>query len=156
MKNRILRKPQTLGIYPSRPEFLKAKRPMTVWLEMDESGLDPFRAYEQLTGPNSFLLESIGGTSRYSFIGMNPDLVFRSKGTDIEIEGASGKTVFQENPVETLKKLLFSRMTVRHDRLPPFFGGAVGMFGFDLVKFYERLPQHAVDDLYLPDLCLLF
>ncbi len=156
MKNRILRKPQTLGIYPSRSEFLNAKRPMTVWLEMDESGLDPFKVFERLAGLNSFLLESVGGTSRYSFIGMNPVLVFRSKGTDIEIEGASGKTVFQANPVEMLKKLLFSKRTTRHCRLPPFFGGAVGLFGFDLVKFYERLPQHAVDDLYLPDLCLLF
>lgn len=129
---------------------------MTVWLEMDKSGLDPFRAYERLAGPNSFLLESVRGTSHYSFIGMNPDLIFRSKGTDIEIEGASGKTVFQANPIEMLKKLLFSRMMTRHDLLPPFWGGAAGLFGFDLVKFYERLPQHAVDDLYLPDLCLLF
>jgi len=156
MKTRILSKPQTLGIYPSRSEFLRAKRPMTIWLEMDASRLDPFRAYQRLAGPNSFLLESGCGTSRYSFIGMNPDLVFRSKGTAIEIGCASGKTVFQANPVEILKKLLFSRVMPRHDRLPPFFGGAVGLFGFDLVKFYERLPQHAVDDLCLPDLCLLF
>ncbi|HXC62564.1 MAG TPA: anthranilate synthase component I family protein, partial [Nitrospiria bacterium] len=107
-------------------------------------------------GSNSFLLESVGGTSRYSFIGVNPDFVFRSKGTSIEIEGAFGKTAFQANPVEMLKKLLFSRMATRHHRLPPFFGGAVGLFGFDLVKFYERLPQHAMDDLDLPDLCFLF
>lgn len=156
MKNRILRKPQTLGIYPSRSEFLKAKRPMTVWLEMDESGLDPFRAYEQLTGPNSFLLESVGGASRYSFIGTDPFLVFRSKGTDIEIQGAPGKTVYQAHPLEMLNKLMSSLAITRHSRLPPFFGGAVGLLGFDLVKFYERLPQHAVDDLCLPDLCLLF
>src|SRR6266581_3843485 len=100
MKNRILHKPQTVGIYPSRSEFFKAKSPITVWLEMDESGLDPFRVYERLTGSNSFLLESVGGSSRYSFIGINPDLVFRSKGPAVEIEGASGKTVFQTNPVE--------------------------------------------------------
>jgi para-aminobenzoate synthetase component 1 len=156
MKNRILGKPQTLGIYPSQSEFLNAICPTTVWLEMDASGLDPFKIFERIAGPNSLLLESVGGSSRYSFIGINPDLIFRSKGTGIEIETVSHKTVLQANPIETLKKILFSRRAPRDRRLPPFFGGAVGLFGFDLVKFFEILPQHAGDDLRLPDLCLLF
>jgi aminodeoxychorismate synthase component I len=155
-KNQLLRKPQTLGIYPSRSVFTKAKSPMTMWLEMEGLGLDPFEMFQRIVSVNSFLLESVGGTTRYSFIGMNPVWIFRSKGTDIEIESESGKAVFQAHPLETLKKLLLSTASTRHARLPPFFGGAVGQFGFDLVRFYERLPQHAVDDLSLPDLCILF
>jgi anthranilate synthase component 1 len=34
---------------------------------------------------------------------------------------------------------------------PRFFGGAVGYFGYDLVRHYERLPETTVDDLELPD-----
>src|SRR6516162_9866321 len=145
MKDRILRMPQTLGIFPSRSEFLHSSHPMTVCLEMNEFGLDPFEIFERLAGTNSFLLESVGGGSRYSFIGMDPDLIFRSKGPRIEIESASGKTVFQENPIDTLKKILSSRRTRRHPGLPPFFGGAVGLFGFDLANLFETLPQHASD-----------
>jgi anthranilate synthase component 1 len=39
--------------------------------------------------------------------------------------------------------------------LPYFFGGAVGYLGYDLVRFFEHLPDTADDDLGLPDLHLL-
>jgi len=38
--------------------------------------------------------------------------------------------------------------------LPPFVGGAVGVFGYDLGQRFERWPRRAVDDLRLPDLCV--
>jgi aminodeoxychorismate synthase component I len=156
MRNRISGNSQTVEIRPNRSEFLNAGQPITVWLEMNDFGLDPYKIFERVEGPNSFLLESVGGGSRYSYIGINPDTVLRSRGIDIEIEAASGKTVFQANPIETLKRILFSRKATRSPGLPPFFGGAVGLFGFDLVKFFESLPEHPADDLLLPDLCVLF
>jgi anthranilate/para-aminobenzoate synthase component I len=126
MKNRILGKPRTLGIYPSQSEFLDATRPMTIWLEMDESGLNPFKIFQRFAGPNSFLLESAGGSSRYSFIGINPDLVFRSKNTKIERDYIR-KTVFQAT-TETLKKILLSGEESARHRGSNLFrrgGGAV-------------------------------
>lgn len=40
--------------------------------------------------------------------------------------------------------------------LPFFTGGAVGYFGYDMVRFVERLPTTARDDLKVPDLVMLF
>ncbi|HDK41246.1 MAG TPA: anthranilate synthase component I family protein, partial [Nitrospirae bacterium] len=34
---------------------------------------------------------------------------------------------------------------------PPFVGGAVGMFSYDFVHYFERLPRTTTDDLRIPD-----
>ena len=39
--------------------------------------------------------------------------------------------------------------------LPPFAGGAVGMFGYDLVRTVERLPEPNPDDVGTPDMALM-
>ena len=40
--------------------------------------------------------------------------------------------------------------------LPPFTAGAVGIFAYDAVRQIERLPEHAKDELGVPDACLMF
>ncbi|MBE3588734.1 MAG: chorismate-binding protein [Thermoanaerobacteraceae bacterium] len=40
--------------------------------------------------------------------------------------------------------------------LPRFYGGAVGYFAYDLVRWLERLPSTTRDDLDLPDMILSF
>jgi anthranilate synthase component 1 len=39
--------------------------------------------------------------------------------------------------------------------MPPFVGGAVGYFGYDCVRYVERLPDAPSDDLGLPDMAFL-
>jgi anthranilate synthase component 1 len=39
--------------------------------------------------------------------------------------------------------------------LPPFAGGAVGVFGYDLVRTVERLPEPNPDDVGTPDMALM-
>ena len=36
--------------------------------------------------------------------------------------------------------------------LPPLTGGAIGYFGYDVVRYFERLPDTPPDDRGLPDL----
>src|SRR5205823_3146482 len=38
--------------------------------------------------------------------------------------------------------------------LPPFRGGAAGMFGYDLCHHLERLPRPRIDDFAIPDLAV--
>jgi anthranilate/para-aminobenzoate synthase component I len=59
--------------------------------------------------------------------------------------------VTKENPWKLLQLLLRRYPVDRVQSLPPFLGGAVGYFGYDLGRTLERLPATAADD-GLPEL----
>ena len=72
----------------------------------------PIQIYQTLRGKSTFLLESVEGGNRwgrYSFIGLNPFLRFRSKNQEIEILSRDGHTERTTgNPVQDLKNRLAS------------------------------------------------
>ncbi|OGW40542.1 MAG: hypothetical protein A2Y97_06515 [Nitrospirae bacterium RBG_13_39_12] len=114
----------------------------------------PCLIYESLASTNSFLLESVKGPdkiARYSFIGFNPCLIFKTKNGDIEIESSVKTTAYTNKPLTILKKIVKSYKQITFECLPPFQGGIVGIFSYDFVQYLERLPSYAVDDLNLPD-----
>ena len=55
-----------------------------------------------------------------------------------------------------LREALGGHKPARLPGLPPFTAGAVGFFAYDAVRQIERLPEHANDELGLPDACLMF
>ncbi|MDH7568526.1 MAG: anthranilate synthase component I [Armatimonadota bacterium] len=126
-----------------------------------ETPVSAFR--KAASGSYAFLLESVTGgerLARYSFLGADPFLVFQSRGTEVTItegERRSRRLLRPgEDPLHLLKELLGRYRYVPDPALPPFSGGAVGYLSYDLVRFFEHLPQHAVDDLHLPDCQLVF
>ena len=52
--------------------------------------------------------------------------------------------------------MLADRRPAHVHGLPRLTGGAVGYFGYDLVRFMERLPDTATRTLDVPDMALLF
>jgi len=128
----------------------------------------PVSVYLKLTGPVdggeqglSFLLESVEKgeqVGRYSFIGLNPAMTVTAKGDQVIIGGAGGAVLEtqQGDPLEIVQELMDGRKPVTLPGLPRFTGGAVGYFGYDLVRFMERLPETASHDLDVPDMVLLF
>lgn len=107
-----------------------------------------------------FLLESIGNsetTARYSFIGRNPFITFRSLGDEIEISYTGGDVKkFTGKPMEELEKLCNLFKAPKLPDIPPFNGGAVGFFSYDIIRQYEFLPNINKDDLKLPDMHFMF
>ncbi len=88
--------------------------------------LTPVSAYLKVAGEaeRAFLLESVEGgekIARYSFIGVSP---YRS------FDGNFAEFRSQFPPVQSAEP-----------DLPPFTGGAVGIFCYDLVREFERLPE---------------
>lgn len=110
--------------------------------------------------PYSFFLDSALSTNklgRFSFLGIEPFLIFKSKKHNIELKWAEKKEILSKNPFLVLKDL-FKRFKIDTDiDFPfPFIGGGVGYFSYDMKDLIERLPDKAKDDLNLPDSCVCF
>ena len=112
---------------------------------------------ERFAGP-SFLLESAeqGRLGRYSFLGFRPRIELRwSAGKLTEtIEGEVAERSV-EDPYGAVADLLGRFTIAAPEHLPPFVGGAVGFFGYDLVRTVEPLGEPNPDPLGLPDLALM-
>lgn len=89
---------------------------------------------------------------RYSYIVADPILVLRAKNGEITIESDGRRRVAYGDPFEHLRRLLAELRTDTVPGLPPFQGGAVGYFGYDLAQHVEALPRVALDDLGVPDM----
>jgi len=113
--------------------------------------------------PNSFLLESIEGgsaRSRYSIIGMDPDLVWRCRGGQAEVNrharSAPHAFVPDSRPaLDSLRALIQEAQLDLPDHLPPMLGGLVGYLGYDMVRLMERLPDKNTDAIGLPEAILI-
>lgn len=123
---------------------------------LPRSPLNIFRSIRDR--PYSFFLDSACDPKRlgrFSFIGCDPFLVFKSKGASVKLEWSGGRTEeLRADPFSALKKLLKQYKIVNHSKEFPFIGGAVGYYSYDLKSFIEDLPDTAKDDLKLPD-CIL-
>jgi anthranilate synthase component 1 len=120
----------------------------------------PVSATLKLGGSPSFLLESmIGGEkwARYSFLGSRPSRTVRSRGRKIEIRDQNtGSERFETaNPIEVIKKEIKAYMPVDVPGLPRFYGGLVGYIGYDMIRFFEDIPDRKKPGLKLPDMFLM-
>jgi anthranilate synthase component 1 len=118
----------------------------------------PVTAFRKLDdGRYSFLLESVEGGekwARYSFIGSRPSVVVRSFGNSVEIirRGKRKKRSVLKDPLEAVKEILAEYRPVPNPGLPRFFGGAVGFVGYDIIRFFEKMPEREKPGLGLPDI----
>jgi len=126
----------------------------------------PVSAFLKLRGDGpAFLLESAeqGRLGRWSFLGFRPRAMLRwSDGVLGEWEGeldpgaAPARTSEVGDPYAAVDEYLSRYTIAESDQLPPFSGGAVGMFGYDLVRTVETtLGEPNPDPLGLPDMALM-
>ena len=154
----------TQGFAPDFDEFsslVEKGNLIPVWREILADMETPVSAFRKIDdGGDAFLLESVEQAERwgrYSFLGVAPRLVLRSKGTEVTLvaPGAEPRIRAEDDPLQAAKSLLASQRPVPIAGLPPFTGGLVGYLGYDMVRFFERLPDTAEDDLQLPDQYLM-
>ncbi len=128
----------------------------------------PVSAYLKLCSSPSFLFESVEGGEkwgRYSFLGVSVKRVIRARGEVVEIE-EDGKVVSSSryaDPVDALKDELSRYRPVKVEGLEGFYGGLVGYVGYEMVKYFERVPDRdkpslGLFDMYfmIPDILLVF
>jgi anthranilate synthase component 1 len=145
------------SVVPIRATFVDdCETPVSAFLKL--------RAGEPEGAP-CFLLESAeqGQVGRYSFVGLRPRALLRW--SDGVLSEWSGEGVSAADPPTRSEPAAdpYGAVAARLDAyepapiegLPPFVGGAVGFFGYDLVRTVEPLGEPNPDPLGLPDLALM-
>src|SRR5437763_10341173 len=117
----------------------------------------PVSAYLKLRGEGpSFLLESAEQgqrVGRWSFLGVAPRTVMRLEHGGLTVGGDERP---YEDPYGAVAQELERYRLAPLDGLPPFAGGAVGLFGYDLVRHAEpTVGEPNPDELGIPDLALM-
>jgi anthranilate synthase component 1 len=137
-------------------------RIVPVWVEIPFDSDTAVTAYRKLRrGSFSFLLESvIGGErwARYTFLGSEPREAWRLVDDRLELwtpDGGWRDAGTTSDPLGDFSRWIRRHEPVDHPDLPRFWGGAVGFFGYDLVRWFERLPDAPPRDVACPDACFL-
>jgi len=90
--------------------------------------------------------------ARYSFIGFNPHVTVSIKNGEARI---CNQNTGEEIAEKTSDLLLTLEKIVKNRPVPNiefrFVGGAVGYISYDAVRYWEKLPRKAADDLNFPD-----
>ncbi|MDO8886647.1 anthranilate synthase component I [Candidatus Oleimmundimicrobium sp.] len=151
--------------YPNFDEFKKIAvnhNLIPVYREINADIETPVSAFQKLGASEcSFLLESAEKGERfgrYSFLGCDPYLTIQCENGSVFIKnGEKEEVVKLKNPLDAIRDVISKFRPAVTRNLPPFFGGAVGYLGYDMVKYFEDiLPQTAHNDLYFPEMSFFF
>ena len=155
-------------IEPHYAEFERAfesGRSQVVWTRLVADLETPVSAMLKLSAgrSNCFLLESVEGGAvrgRYSIIGIDPDLIYRVKGSNAEINRTPASTPdeferMDEPALDALRAVITESWIDLPVNLPPMSAGVFGYLGYDTVRLIERLPEPNPDVIGVPDAIML-
>jgi anthranilate synthase component 1 len=138
--------------------------PQVVWTTLVADLETPVSAFLKIAGgrPMSFLLESVEGGAvrgRYSIIGLEPDLTWRTIAGRAEVNRTPRRDAAfapcNEPPLTALRALVAESRIDLPDTLPPMAAGIFGYLGYDMVRLMEELPQPNPDPIGIPDAILM-
>lgn len=167
----VWRKSETISegreksVFPeSKEEFAKLAKEgnlIPVYEEYSAALETPLSAFLKLKkGSHAFLLESVEGgvrPGRYSFIGFEPSMLFQAKNGEVIITDRKKRVRYlSSDPLEELKQIFRKIKPIKISGLPVFSGGAVGYLGYDMIRYWEKLPQKLNKNTEYPDCFFMF
>lgn len=157
--------------FPSKQEFIKLSRKgnlIPVYREISDDLETPVSAFLKLAAKSDYacLLESVEGQekiARFSFIGVSPSAVVKIEGEGVEILAKNSKGDFErksafktDDPFSAIKNIMRRYRLVKARGVPKLCGGLVGYIGYDVVRFFENIPDKNPDVTGSADSIFLF
>jgi anthranilate synthase component 1 len=126
----------------------------------------PVSAFLKLSGGrrgNAFLLESVEGGAargRYSMIGLDPDIIWRTRDGQAQINRNALRDPYTFEPcplrpLESLRSLIAESAIPCDGTLPPMAAGVFGYLGYEMVREMERLAAPKPDPIGVPDAIMI-
>jgi anthranilate synthase component 1 len=154
-----------MGLYhPTRDQLVALSQQgnlLPVWRELPADLETPVSVYLKLRGAGpSVLLESVERgeqLGRYSFLVVDPAavLTIRDGRAFLQRGDETSELAGDGDPLQAAQHLLSSYRPVPVEGLAGFTGGLVGYLGYELVRFFERVPLASGAGLGAPDAVLL-
>jgi anthranilate synthase component I len=98
----------------------------------------------------AFLLESVEGgerVARYSFLGAEPQMIVRGRGSRTIIEKNGEQEILEGvRAIEYVREHFRDRELARRSGLAPLAGGAVGFLAYDAARWFEPVLEQEGDD----------
>jgi len=147
-------------IQPSKADFERRKdksKPQLVYARIINDLDTPVSAYMKIAQgkPYAFLFESVQGgeqRGRYSFLGFDPDVIWRVFGDQSEISrNGSAFEPQQGEPLENLRALQAETAFDLPEHIPPMGAGLFGYLGYDMVRQIETLDAQKTDPIGTPN-----
>lgn len=93
--------------------------------------------------------------NRFDILVAEPRIMLTTRGFNTEIQQGNARSCSQADPFLLLQQQLDAmNLTPSLNSNLPFQGGALGLFGYDLGRRTETLPQLAQADIALPDMAI--
>ncbi len=89
---------------------------------------------------------------RFDILSADPSAILCTRGAMTEVRTRRGSELSPEDPFDVLRRWI--QPYARAPSYPPFCGGAIGYFGYDLGRRFERLPDLAQDAENLPEMAV--
>ena len=157
--------------FPSEDEFNRMAREFNVipvCVEILADTQTPVSLLQKCLNQQNpaFLFESVEGGERwgrYSFLGFSARshiAVFRDR-VDIHDSQCFKSISHEGDPLNILKQIMSAYHPANFPGLPRFWGGLVGYFSYELVSFFEKIPNRLPEDipiaqLMIPDQLMVF
>ena len=142
-------------------EYMSANKNCVLFEKRSADLITPVSAYLKLRSlyPQSVLYESVekaAGRGRYSIIACDPDKIWRCENNSSSISSydKNGRMVGMtpcDDPIKSLRDFHNLCKANIPAPLPSAASGLFGYFSYDMVRFFEKLPEPKVDNIKIPD-----
>ena len=145
-------------LYPTQEKFISLRKDfdrVPILAEKIVSQFNPPYFFRSMIGnlPNAFLFESGKGpeaTARYTIMGQSNSKTLQANHDQIIVSNNGTRETKPGSPISLLDHLNFESHGAPFDYVPHFWGGWVGMIGYEMARWLDAITLRNKDDLGLP------